>query len=525
MWREAIGYHPPRCTASGQGAWESEGSEMLIYPEKPLGFWPGPDIVCPTLPPGIIASLKLAPDYFANAPHNLMAANGFRPLRVGGVEADHEGDHPQVIYHNGYQAAVRLCLLDRSMPKKTIIDREQMDQMEVHLSMMAAPASSSFQGGHHVSPVVSPEASLSANRWMPPTYMQTPHSAYTWPSAFQTSNPTGYEDYQTANFGLPNLLPPYYNNWGYVNGPGAMSTGPAAHTDHAALPNVADSGIYPGGSFSSTHSVGASFSSTVSSSFHGDQSSADAYPPRAFHNSTPFERIKEMSSSPPSPQNYFASSASSPATMPGLTDSDAAHSSFEALPSVPSRSKKRTPCKGKGPLRKLPEDPARGRHARRRPSPPPPPKPAAIGKGRGITPAAPALKTHRHSRNTRSGNNSRTITAHQDPEPQAQLQHEPRVPRQAQLRPAMAIPPPHSALPPPPPSTAPSSPPQRASHLSEKDELLIHYREAGLGYSEIQQLCGFKEAVSTLRGRYRTLTKPKEARVRKPAWTDQEVSV
>jgi hypothetical protein len=46
-----------------------------------------------------------------------------------------------------------------------------------------------------------------------------------------------------------------------------------------------------------------------------------------------------------------------------------------------------------------------------------------------------------------------------------------------------------------------------------------------MGYNQIKQVCGFKEAVSTLRGRYRTLTKPKEARVRKPTWTEQDVGL
>ena len=43
-------------------------------------------------------------------------------------------------------------------------------------------------------------------------------------------------------------------------------------------------------------------------------------------------------------------------------------------------------------------------------------------------------------------------------------------------------------------------------------------------YREIRKQGNFKEAESTLRGRYRTLTKSKEARVRKPEWQDKDVS-
>ena len=42
-------------------------------------------------------------------------------------------------------------------------------------------------------------------------------------------------------------------------------------------------------------------------------------------------------------------------------------------------------------------------------------------------------------------------------------------------------------------------------------------------YREIRKQGNFKEAESTLRGRYRTLTKCKEARVRKPEWQEKDV--
>ena len=58
---------------------------------------------------------------------------------------------------------------------------------------------------------------------------------------------------------------------------------------------------------------------------------------------------------------------------------------------------------------------------------------------------------------------------------------------------------------------------------SDKDEFLIRSKESGMTYREIRKQGNFKEAESTLRGRYRTLTKSKEARVRKPEWQEKDV--
>ncbi|KAL2284210.1 hypothetical protein FJTKL_09177 [Diaporthe vaccinii] len=55
---------------------------------------------------------------------------------------------------------------------------------------------------------------------------------------------------------------------------------------------------------------------------------------------------------------------------------------------------------------------------------------------------------------------------------------------------------------------------------SEKDEYLVQSKLAGMTYKEIRRNGGFTEAESTLRGRFRTLTKPKEARVRKPEFQE-----
>lgn len=56
-----------------------------------------------------------------------------------------------------------------------------------------------------------------------------------------------------------------------------------------------------------------------------------------------------------------------------------------------------------------------------------------------------------------------------------------------------------------------------------KDQFLVRSKLAGMSYKEIRQRGGFTEAESTLRGRFRTLTKDKNARVRKPEWADNDV--
>ncbi|RAH66224.1 uncharacterized protein BO66DRAFT_186004 [Aspergillus aculeatinus CBS 121060] len=56
-----------------------------------------------------------------------------------------------------------------------------------------------------------------------------------------------------------------------------------------------------------------------------------------------------------------------------------------------------------------------------------------------------------------------------------------------------------------------------------KNKLLIKYKQQGFSYKTIKEVCNFAEAESTLRGRYRTLTKPKHSRVRKPQWQDRDV--
>lgn len=63
-------------------------------------------------------------------------------------------------------------------------------------------------------------------------------------------------------------------------------------------------------------------------------------------------------------------------------------------------------------------------------------------------------------------------------------------------------------------------------HYSDaRNALLIEWKRAGLSYKDIKRIGGFKEAESTLRGRFRTLTKAKEQRVRKPKWPKRDVSI
>ncbi|KAI1826245.1 hypothetical protein F4861DRAFT_546543 [Xylaria intraflava] len=56
-----------------------------------------------------------------------------------------------------------------------------------------------------------------------------------------------------------------------------------------------------------------------------------------------------------------------------------------------------------------------------------------------------------------------------------------------------------------------------------KNRFLVESKLAGMTYREIRRQGNFSEAESTLRGRFRTLTKNKEQRVRKPEWQDKDI--
>ncbi|KAK4185367.1 hypothetical protein QBC35DRAFT_345432, partial [Podospora australis] len=56
-----------------------------------------------------------------------------------------------------------------------------------------------------------------------------------------------------------------------------------------------------------------------------------------------------------------------------------------------------------------------------------------------------------------------------------------------------------------------------------KDDFLIQGRAKGLTFKQIKEEGGYLEAESTLRGRFRTLTKPAEKRLRNPRWYPVDV--
>ncbi|TVY43091.1 hypothetical protein LSUB1_G001238 [Lachnellula subtilissima] len=64
---------------------------------------------------------------------------------------------------------------------------------------------------------------------------------------------------------------------------------------------------------------------------------------------------------------------------------------------------------------------------------------------------------------------------------------------------------------------------QAMHHRDAKDDYLVRSKLAGMSYKDIRRQGKFTEAESTLRGRFRTLTKHKAARVRKPEWNDNDV--
>jgi len=100
--------------------------------------------------------------------------------------------------------------------------------------------------------------------------------------------------------------------------------------------------------------------------------------------------------------------------------------------------------------------------------------------------------------------------------PQYQYQPRPQVPifPQPQTHPSQI-----------PPSPTPSEDINSALHQTDlRNALLITWKRRGFSYKDIKRIGGFKEAESTLRGRFRTLTKAKEQRVRKPKWLERDVS-
>ncbi|KAI1393818.1 uncharacterized protein F4822DRAFT_26716 [Hypoxylon trugodes] len=72
-------------------------------------------------------------------------------------------------------------------------------------------------------------------------------------------------------------------------------------------------------------------------------------------------------------------------------------------------------------------------------------------------------------------------------------------------------------------TASPATSPPNKDGRAAKDDFLVRSRMAGVTYREIRRKGNFSEAESTLRGRFRTLTKDKEARVRKPEWQENDI--
>jgi hypothetical protein len=60
---------------------------------------------------------------------------------------------------------------------------------------------------------------------------------------------------------------------------------------------------------------------------------------------------------------------------------------------------------------------------------------------------------------------------------------------------------------------------------TEEDKILLEGKQNGLTYKEIRKKMRTRVAESTLRGRYRSLTKERKDRVRKPVWTPKDVRI
>ena len=106
-----------------------------------------------------------------------------------------------------------------------------------------------------------------------------------------------------------------------------------------------------------------------------------------------------------------------------------------------------------------------------------------------------------------------------------QILHPPFAEQRAVRNTAPTIPGLSDALNTPSPAESAAWTPIRGSRKTDaKNALLIEWKEQGMSYKDIKAHGGFEEAESTLRGRYRTLTKPKEKRVRRPEWSERDVS-
>jgi hypothetical protein len=74
------------------------------------------------------------------------------------------------------------------------------------------------------------------------------------------------------------------------------------------------------------------------------------------------------------------------------------------------------------------------------------------------------------------------------------------------------------------PADSAAVPESSETQRQKEDKLLLEGKAAGKTYKEIRLEMGSRVAESTLRGRFRSLTKPRRERVRKPVWRADDVS-
>ncbi|KAK7728497.1 hypothetical protein SLS57_002385 [Botryosphaeria dothidea] len=120
-------------------------------------------------------------------------------------------------------------------------------------------------------------------------------------------------------------------------------------------------------------------------------------------------------------------------------------------------------------------------------------------------------------RHARDGNESRANLSRRSRGPQAQNNNNTRF----AMLPYQGVAAAERDPPPPPPPVDGYT--RIRGNRARKDELLVRWKKSGMSYRQIREQGGFMEAESTLRGRFRTLTKCREERVRKPLWTAKDV--
>ncbi|KAK0721222.1 hypothetical protein B0T21DRAFT_414413 [Apiosordaria backusii] len=132
---------------------------------------------------------------------------------------------------------------------------------------------------------------------------------------------------------------------------------------------------------------------------------------------------------------------------------------------------------------------------------------------------------------TQRQSSTRSNPSSPPPRKLTRLRPEPRLTSTSTLPPSSPIPMSLEAY---PTQLSLTGPPRRSHRCNEppdlpnrtsRDEFLVQQRMLGIPYKEIRRIGSFTEAESTLRGRYRTLTKCREARVRKPEWSEKDLEL